>query len=267
MPISACPPSPESGTSRPRLGGAQPELAIAGVWRGAELGRQPAATVPTGWARLDHELPGGGWPSRAVTEVLTPRPATLEWRLLAPALRQVAARGGAIVAIAPPHEPYLPGLRQEGLDERGFVWIDARTPAEGLWAAEQLIKANACGAILAWLPQARAEQIRRLQVHAQACEALVFLCRPDAARHTASAAPLRVQARPEADWALRLRILKRRGPTLDEPLVLPSVPAGLADILTPRLLHPGRLLAREVPAHAVGRPAPALRTRRDAALQ
>ncbi|MBZ0134626.1 MAG: hypothetical protein K8D98_01760, partial [Rhodanobacter sp.] len=99
--------------------------------------------VPTGWAQLDRELPGGGWPSRAITEVLTPQPATTEWRLLGPALRQVAARGGSIIAVAPPREPYLPGLRQAGLDERGFVWIEARTLAERLWATEQLIRANA----------------------------------------------------------------------------------------------------------------------------
>ena len=249
------------------LGRSRPEIAVAGVWRGAEIGRQSWAVVPTGWAQLDRELPGGGWPSRAITEVLTPQPATAEWRLLGPALRQVAARGGSIIVVAPPREPYLPGLQQAGLDERGFVWIEAQTLAERLWATEQLIKANACGAIVAWLEQARAEQIRRLQVCAVACEALVFLCRPQAAREQSSAAPLRVHASPDPDWALRLYILKRRGPTLDGALTLASVPAGLAGLLTPRLRHPSRLFSREVPAHAVGRPAPALRPRRDTAVQ
>jgi protein ImuA len=246
---------------------AQASLTLEGVWRGTEIGRQPAAVVSTGWAPLDQELPGGGWPSHALTEVLAPQPAVVEWRLLAPALRQVAARGGQIVAVAPPRQPYLPGLQQEGLDERCFVWIDAQAPAERLWITEQLIKANACGAVIAWLPQARAEQIRRLQVCAQSCEGLVFLCRPEAARHESSAAPLRVQAGFGLDWDLRLQILKRRGPTLDESIALPSIPGGLASIITPRLLRPSRLFDREVPAHAVGGPVIALRPRRDTAVQ
>lgn len=246
---------------------ARPGLALDGLWRGSELGRQPAMTVPTGWARLDRELPGGGWPGRSLTELLAAQPAAVEWRLLGPALRQVAARGGTIAAVAPPRQPCLPGLRHEGLDERGFVWIEARTPAECLWTTEQLIKADACGAVIAWLPRARAEQIRRLQVCAQACEGPVFLWRPEAARHEPSAAPLRVHAGFGLDWELRLQILKRRGTMLEQPLVLPSVPGGLASILTPRLLRPSRLFSREeAPADAVGGPVTALRPRRDTAV-
>ena len=31
------------------------------VWRGGALASGPGATVPTGFAALDRELPGGGW--------------------------------------------------------------------------------------------------------------------------------------------------------------------------------------------------------------
>lgn len=241
--------------------------AVAGVWLGTEIGRQATPAVSTGWTQLDRELPGGGWPSQSITEVLASQPAVVEWRLLGPALRQVAARGGQIVVVAPPRQPYLPGLQQEGLDERCFVWIEAQTAAERLWTTEQLVRANACGAVVAWLPQAQAEQIRRLQVCAQSCEGPVFLCRPEAARHESSAAPLRVQAGFALDWELRLQILKRRGPTLDEPIALPSMPGGLASIVTPRLLRPSRLFSREVPADAVGSSVIALRPRRDTAVQ
>jgi protein ImuA len=234
--------------------------AVAGVWLGTEIGQQATSVVPTGWAQLDRELPGGGWPSQSIVEVLASQPAVVEWRLLGPALRQIAARGGQIVVVAPPRQPYL-------LDERSFVWIEAQTPAERLWTTEQLIKSNACGAVIAWLPQARAEQIRRLQVCAQSCEGLVFLCRPEAARHESSAAPLRVHAGFALDWELRLQILKRRGPSLDEPMALPSMPGGLASIITPRLQRPSRLFSREVPADAVGSPVIAFRPRRDTAVQ
>ncbi|MBS0292820.1 MAG: translesion DNA synthesis-associated protein ImuA [Proteobacteria bacterium] len=245
--------------------------ALPNLWRGSELGCQQVATRSTGWSALDRELPGGGWPCRTLTEVLAPQPAIMEWRLLSPALRQVAADGGQIVAVAPPRQPYLPGLRLEGLDERRFVWIQAEAPAQRLWVTEQLLKSNACGAVLAWLPQARPEQLRRLQCCAQSCDGLVFLCRPEPARHASSAAPLRLLATPRPDWELEVRILKRRGPTLDLPLMLPSRPAGLAPLLTPRLQYPSRLLRpdlpQEVPSHAVGRPAPALLPRQASAIQ
>ena len=107
----------------------------------------------------------------------------------------------------------MPDLRHIGLDERQLVWIQAETPAERLWVTEQLVKANAVGLLLSWLPQARQEQIRRLQVCAQACEGPVFLCRPAAAEHEPSAAPLRVQLRFGLDWELHIHLLKRKGPT------------------------------------------------------
>lgn len=229
-------------------------LALPGLWRGSELGHLPAVAQPTGWEQLDHALPGGGWPSHSLTEVLAPQPAILEWRLLGPALKQIAEQGRQIVAIAPPRHPYMPGLRQAGLDERRFVWIKADKPAERLWVAEQMIKSNACGAIIAWLPQVRSEQLRRLQVLAQSCDGLVFLCRPESARHESSAALLRVLVNACLDWELRLQILKRRGPTMEEPILLPSLPGALASVITPRLRQPSRLFREKVPAHAVDRP-------------
>ena len=149
-----------------------PSRLAAAVWRGSELGRSDAPVAPSGWAALDAELPGGGWPMQSLTEVLAAQPSVLEWRLLAPALRTVVAAGSQVVVISPPRHPHLPGLLHEGLDDRKLVWIQAAPPAERLWVTEQLIKSNAAGAIVAWLPQARQEQIRRLQVCAQACEGL-----------------------------------------------------------------------------------------------
>ena len=261
-------PTPVTAVSATRPGGgARPDLAIQGVWRGTEIGRQASAVVPTGWAQLDRELPGGGWPTQALTEILAAQPAVTEWRLLGAALGQIAARGGRVVVVGPPRPPYLPGLLHAGLDAGGFIWIAADTPAERLWTTEQLLKSNACGAILAWLPQARAAQIRRLQVCAQSCPGPAFLFRPAAVQHESSAAPLRVHVGFGLDWVLRVQILKRRGPLLDTPIDLPSVPGGLTSVLTPRALHPGRLFSREVPAHAVGRPVTAQHARRHSAVQ
>ena len=236
-----------------------PEIAAA-IWRGNELGSPVTTVVPSGFAALDAELPGAGWPCHSLTEILQPQPTVAEWRLLAPAIRQVVAKGGNVVIVGPPKSPHLPGLRHIGLDERHLVWIQADTPAERLWVTEQLVKTNAAGLLIAWLPQARQEQIRRLQVCAQACDGPVFLCRPAAAEHEPSAAPLRVQLRFGLDWELHVHLLKRKGPTHEGSVVLSSIPGGLESILTPRLRTPSVIIAsrqaRESNVRVVGSPAP-----------
>lgn len=236
-----------------------PPAVASAVWRGAELGSPVTAVLASGFKALDAELPGGGWPCHSLTEVLQVQASVAEWRLLAPAMRQVVAAGRDIVLVGPPRTPHLPGLQYVGIDERRLVWVQTETPAERLWVTEQLVKANAAGLLVAWLPQARQEQIRRLQVCAQACEGPVFLCRPASAQHEASAAPLRVQLRFGLDWELHLQILKRKGPAHEGVLALPSVPGGLESIITPRLRQPSVLIARrdarEVP-DVVGSPAP-----------
>ena len=229
-----------------------PEATLAAMWRGTELRTQAASVVSSGWAALDQELPGHGWPCQSLTEILAPQPSVLEWRLMGPALRRVVALGGQVLLVGPPKQPYLPGLVHEGIDQRHLVWIQADTPGHRLWVTEQLIKSNAAGAVIAWLPQARQEQIRRLQVHAQACDGLVFLCRPESAQHEASAAPLRLHARYGLDWQLHIEIFKRRGPLHTGVLRLPSVPGGLSSILTPRLKHPSRLVATRETSDVVG---------------
>ena len=182
-------------------------------------------------------------------------------------------RGLQVVIVGPSKTPHLPGLHFAGLDDRHLVWIVAETPSERLWSTEQLVKANSAGLLLSWLPQARQEQIRRLQVCAAACDGPVFLCRPAAAEFEPSAAPLRVQVRFNLDWALRLHILKRKGPTHEGDIALASVPGGLESILTPRLARPSELLAAQKAREAdlpetrcvVGRPATVTATRRVAA--
>lgn len=249
------------GRRTPVRPGSLPPDIEAAIWRGSELGSTVTGVLPSGFAALDAELPSGGWPRRSLTEILQPQPTVTEWRLLAPAMRQVVAAGGDVVVVGPPKGPHLPGLRYAGLDERHLVWIQAEAPAERLWVTEQLVKANACGLLVAWLPQARQEQIRRLQVCAQGCDGPVFLCRPAAAEHEASAAPLRAQLRFGLDWELHVHLLKRKGPPHDGTIVLPSIPGGLESIITPRLRKPSEIIAsrarreaREA-EHVVGSPA------------
>ncbi|MCR5867388.1 translesion DNA synthesis-associated protein ImuA [Aquincola sp. J276] len=258
-PAAPCPDS-DAGRPPPVL----PPPVAAALWRGCDLGGAAGPVTGSGFDALDGELPGGGWPSRALTEVLCAQPGVLEWRLLGGALRRVVAAGRSVVLVGPPRHPHLPGLRHEGLDARHLVWIRAEAPSERLWCTELLVKSGASGAVVAWLPQARPEQVRRLQVCAQSCEGPVFLCRPLAARHEPSAAPLRVLAGLGPDWSLQVQLLKRRGAAHEGVLQLPSVPGGLALALTPRLMAPSRLIHERLTdrgAHAgLGRAAPARRS-------
>jgi protein ImuA len=233
-----------------------PELAAA-VWRGSDFGHAPTRVVGSGWEALDRELPGGGWPCGALTEVLSPRPALLEWRLLGAALRRGASSGGQVLLVGAPQPPFAPGLRQLGIAPEQLVWVRAHSVAERLWVAEQLLRADGAAAILVWLPQARPEPLRRLHGLAQGGQALLFALRPLEARAETSPAPLRVQARPGTDWELRVQLFKRRGPRHDAELELLAVPAALQAVLTPRLLHPGSILPTPAGAdHAVGRVVP-----------
>jgi protein ImuA len=104
------------------------------------------------------------------------------------------------------------------------------------------------------LPQARAEQLRRLQVHAQSCDCPVFLFRPEAAQLDASPAPLRVLMTLGADWELHVRILKRKGTLMDGTIALPSIPGTLASVFPPRLMRPSQLMAKTEASnvHALG---------------
>lgn len=239
-----------------------PSAVAAAVWRGSDICQAAGPVVGSGWDALDRELPGGGWPCGGLSEVLSPQVAVLEWRLLGPALRQVVAEGGSVLLVGPPKPPYLPGLQHFGIESRHLVWVQAETPAERLWATEQLLQADAAGAILAWLPQARPEQLRRLQSHAQDGRALLFAMRPESARMEASPAALRVLARFGLDWTLQIQVLKRRGPAHAETLSLPSVPGGLESVLSSRVRTPSRLSPPSSgAAHALGRVATPLSSR------
>ena len=265
----------KSRSRRSQPGELPPEVEQA-IWRGSDLGQQVGSTLSTGFPALDAELPGRGWPCQSLTEILCTQPSVLEWRLIGPTLRTVVAASGSVVVVGPPKHPHLPGLRHTGIDEKHLVWVQADAPAERLWCTEQLVKANASGALVAWLPQARPEQIRRLQVCSQACEGPVFLFRPAAAQHESSAAPLRVMATFGLDWELQVHVLKRRGPMHEGLLRLDSVPGGLSAVLTPRLRRPSLLIASrdlswvhfaEVSPHALGGAAPSDQPRRHATLR
>jgi protein ImuA len=203
----------------------------AAVWRATELGSVVGSTLATGHAVLDAQLPGAGWPVGAINEILQANGEHNEWRLLLPALSRVTE--GRVVLVGAPHVPFGPGLAAQGLDACRLLWVAAATLGERLWAAEQVLRCAGVRAVLVWLPQVRTEQLRRLQMAAKVHSKLLFLLRPAQAQGESSPAVLRLLAKSQPDGdVLLLHIIKRRGPALDQPLLLSARPARLAVLLT-----------------------------------
>ncbi len=205
-----------------------PEQLHPTLWRAHQLGRERVATWGSGFAELDAELPGGGWPSRALSELLLAHPGIGEIRLLAPALAAVQRNERCVMLFDPPAGLCGWTLSALGIDLRQLTLVRARPlqpVADVLWALEHALKSGHVGAVLAWLPQRlRADALRRLQLAAQAHDGPAFVLRELSARDKPSAAPLRLALAPAGPDELAVHLFKRRGPPRLQPLLLPLVP-------------------------------------------
>lgn len=203
----------------------------ASLWSADALAHAPAQVLASGHAVLDAQLPGNGWPVGALTELLQPPGVHCEWRLLLPALAR-SNPAQSIVLVGTPHVPFVPALMARGLAPRRLLGVAVDVPTERLWAAEQALRCADVAAVLVWLPQARADTLRRLHLAAAEHAKLLFAMRPWAARHEASPAPLRLGVQPQSHQdALAVEIIKRRGPLLEQPLTLSAQPFWLARLL------------------------------------
>jgi protein ImuA len=188
------------------------------LWRASQLARSSTRCVDTGHAALSAQLPGGGWPTGALVDLLLQQPGIGELRLLRPALAEVARR--RVVLLQPPHPPQALAMAALGVPPADLIWLRAGQTADALWAAEQVLRSGSCGALLFWQNHMRADSLRRLHLAAQAGETLFFLMRPLAASQDASPAPLRLALRPQAG-GIEIDFVKRRGPQRDASLFLP----------------------------------------------
>jgi protein ImuA len=167
---------------------------------------------------LSNLLPGGGWPTGALVDLLVQQPGIGEVRFLAPALAKASSRKVAL--LQPPHSPQAIALAAMGVPPASVLWLRADRTADALWAAEQVLRSGSCGALLFWQSQIRSDSLRRLHLASQAGETLFFMMRPIAAAQDPSPAPLRLGLRPKAG-GLEIEFVKRQGPRRDEPLFLP----------------------------------------------
>ncbi|MDR0775120.1 MAG: translesion DNA synthesis-associated protein ImuA [Azonexus sp.] len=193
-------------------------LARGDIWRGDALAELPAATIPSGHAELDAELPGGGWPCGALIELLATQAGIGEMSLLLPALARLSASGGWLALVAPPWQPHGPACAAAGLHLERLVVV--RAGRQAAWCCEQLIASGGFAGVLAW-PERDfdARALRRLQVAAEGRRVFAALWRPVAAMQVPSPAPLRIVLDAVAG-ALSLQIIKRRGRPAARPLNL-----------------------------------------------
>ena len=204
------------------------------VWQGSEFAESDPRVIPSGYAELDQLLPGQGWSAGGLAELLIEHCGVGEVRLLAHALSHLTKQAERhVMLVAPPYPPCAAALRAWGIDVERVLWVRS-SEDQALWAAAQALKQDGIGAVLVWLPNARADKVRRLQVAAQESASLAFLIRPVKAATQSSPAPLRMICEPllpanaqtinRRQWlqeiGLSIDIFKRRGPPLAEPLRL-----------------------------------------------
>jgi len=231
------------------------------LWLADRLTQAAAAHAvrPTGFAALDAELPGGGWPAAGLIELLLAAPGSGELRVLAPALA-AQPQAGALLWVAPPLMPYAPALHMLGLALDRLVAVTPDSQADAAWAAEQGLRSGACAAVLWWQAEARAPAaalataLRRLHLAAQEGGCPLFALRPASVRGQSSPAPLRLVLEPAPQGQLAVTVFKRRGPAMVQPLLLTlpvaGLPAGRALRRVPPPVLPARVLLSE-PGDAV----------------
>jgi hypothetical protein len=193
-------------------------LADARVWKLKDASAAPARPVwSTGCSSLDARLPGGGWPTASLIEVLLDDTGLGEVQLFLPALVacQRSKQGSGVdapwlVFIAPPHEPYAPALAQQGIELERLLVVRPAMATEALWAAEQALSSGVCAAVLLWLKGTDDRWLRRLKLAAEAGGSLGVLFRPERHRFESSPANLRLMMS-HGEQEARLDLLKVQG--------------------------------------------------------
>ncbi len=189
------------------------------IRRGGDLARVASASVSTGFPQLDAALPGSGWPTGSLAELLPRHEGIGELRILGPALAALARAGKRLAWIAPPYLPYAPALAAAGIDLAQVLIVRTRTARDALWAAEQALHSAACGAVLVWPTEVKYVALRRLQLAAERSRAMTMLFRPPDAAKEPSPAVLRL-ALHTAAGGLAVQILKRRGAVCEQPMIV-----------------------------------------------
>ncbi len=196
-----------------------PEQVHPLLWRASQLARPHQRTIPTGYATLDTQLSGRGWPVGALIEIMPSQWfGSGEIDLVKPALAQLdPAR--SIILLNPPCIPSAFCLRQWFAGNQRIYWIRTQSPGNTLWAAEQVLHHDAAAALLCWVNHARPSALHRLHLAAQRSSALFFCLRPPQQAGHNSVASLRLLVGNSPQGPV-VTIIKRRGPISPQPIGL-----------------------------------------------
>ena len=194
-------------------------LEKTGLWRASSIKADHIQHCSTGFASLDKELPGTGWPADGVTEFLHDRAGIGELRLLAPALaRMTHEQNRWVLFVNPPYIPYPPALAQAGIDLTRVIVSQPKAPKDYLWVLEKALASQSCSAVIAWPSRIHEKQIRRLQLASKDGYSWGILFRSEESSKNASPAELRLRLRPlpgnsigRDNSSIAVKILKRRG--------------------------------------------------------
>ena len=231
-------------------------LARPDVWRANGLASATRPALASGFAALDAELPGGGWPRGTLTEILSDRVGIGECSLMMPSLARLGGQGKWSLLVAPPQALHAPAWTSSGIDLARLIVVSPKRTNEALWAAEQALSSGALGSVLCWAARIDARQVRRLEVAAAGSDTVAFLFRPARARAESSPCALRLLLSAGTRGKLVVELLKRRGPPCRHTLDL-------------EVARPLSWRQNNDSQSALGRPAfpaPAARSERPAAL-
>jgi protein ImuA len=207
------------------------------LWRANQLSGDNSTRLSSGFPSLDEQLPGSGWPTRNLIELLLKHPGIGELRFLMPVFRRLSLEQKKLVLIGAPLLPLTPVFEQFGVALNQISLIQTDKPQDRLWAIEQVLQSDSFGALFIWLPEERslcsATVLRRLQYQATRSTGLSFVFRPLRAQLQPSPAPLRLCLTAHNPDTLRVQLIKRRGPVLEKALMI--------ELPRPRNALPGTL--------------------------
>lgn len=270
LPALQAPPRPTTFGARParRAREAQAALGRTDLWQADDLPADEAdSALPTGFAPLDAELPGGGWPQGQLVEVLLDAPGQGELSLFLPALAALSAAQRAGVWVLPVPDrasgraplsaaqplPYAPALDAAGIDLGRCLFVQPATTRESWWAFEQSLRASHLGAVIGWLPDALGSDgdfraLRRLHLLAAQHRALVTVLRSTRHASAPSPAALRLQLT-QHHGRLQVQVLKRRGRPLLDPVTLQVHPDAwrVQQVAPPAAAEPVEIAAGDAP--------------------
>ncbi|MBV1776329.1 translesion DNA synthesis-associated protein ImuA [Burkholderiaceae bacterium DAT-1] len=190
------------------------------IWRGDSAFQSIHGNESTGHVGLDAVLPGGGWPSGAVSELVTDKPGCGELRILLPAIARLTQSGKHVLLINPPHIPYAPAWAAAGVDLNKLQWVRTLQSSDTLWAMEQALREPGCGAVIGWPDDTLNDRAcRRLNLAAEQGGACGFVLREGSHAQIVSPFALRIGVR-AGHGGVWLQVLKRRGTPLLQPVFI-----------------------------------------------